>query len=315
MMITVRVAGRAMVAKGIVSLDLVAAEGGELPPFSAGAHVDLMLPNGLVRQYSLSNAPGEGGRYRIAVLRDPVSRGGSINVHDALCEGATFDISAPRNAFGLEENGAGFVLLAGGVGITPILSMAHRLQTLGKPFALHYCARDPAHAAFLDEAAALFPDQLRGHFDSQPDTRLDLAAALADPGPGRHLYVCGPRGFMDFVVSGAQGLGWPLGQVHQESFSAAPLDPSAATFSLRIASTGQVISVSPDQTAAEALEAAGVSVPLSCEQGVCGTCLTPVIDGEPDHRDLYQTDAEKAANTHFTPCCSRAKSAMLTLDL
>ena len=314
-MIQVRVASRATVAQDIVRLDLVALDGAPLPPFTAGAHIDLMLPNGLVRQYSLSNDPARREHYRVAVLRDPASRGGSAVVHEALGEGATLTIGPPRNLFALDEDGDDFVLLAGGVGITPILSMAHRLAALGKPFALHYCARDAARAAFLDEAGALFPAQLQRHFDAAPETRLDLDQALANPSSRRHLYVCGPRGFMDFVVAGARARGWTEAQIHQESFAAASLEAGAQPFSLRIASTGQLIAVGPDQTAAQALEAAGVFVPLSCEQGVCGTCLTPVLEGQPDHRDLFQTDEEKAANTQFTPCCSRARSPVLVLDL
>lgn len=314
-MIEVRVASRATVAQDIVRLDLVALDGAPLPPFTAGAHIDLMLPNGLVRQYSLSNDPARREHYRVAVLRDPASRGGSAVVHEALREGTTLRIGPPRNLFSLDEDGDDFVLLAGGVGITPILSMAHRLAALGKAFALHYCARDATRAAFLDEASALFPAQLHRHFDAAPETRLDLDRALAGPAPTRHLYVCGPRGFMDFVVEGARARGWAPDQIHQESFAAAPVDAGAGSFTLRIASTGQLIEVRPDQTAAQALENAGVFIPLSCEQGVCGTCLTPVLDGQPDHRDLFQTDDEKAANTQFTPCCSRARSPVLVLDL
>jgi len=314
-MIEVRVASRATIARDIVRLDLVALDGAPLPPFTAGAHIDLMLPNGLVRQYSLSNDPARREHYRVAVLRDPASRGGSAAVHEALSEGATLRIGPPRNLFSLDEDGDDFVLLAGGVGITPILSMAHRLAALGKAFALHYCARDATRAAFLDEASALFPAQLHRHFDAAPGTRLDLDRALAGPAPTRHLYVCGPRGFMEFVVAGARARGWEPDQIHQESFAAAPVDAGAGSFTLRIASTGQLIEVRPDQTAAQALENAGVFVPLSCEQGVCGTCLTPVLDGQPDHRDLFQTDEEKAANTQFTPCCSRARSPVLVLDL
>ena len=316
-MIKVRVAARARVAEDIVRLDLAPAEAGELPPFSAGAHVDLLLGNGQVRQYSLCNDPADRGRYRIAVLREPASRGGSAYVHDALTEGAMLSIGAPRNLFGLDETAREHVLFAGGVGITPILAMAYRLHALGARFTLNYSARSRARAAFLEElASAPFAAAVRLSFDDEPDTRLDLDAALADPAPDRRVYVCGPSGFMRFVTEGAAARGWSPDQVRKEHFAA---DPASAgddhPFDLVIASTGQVVPVAADQTAAQALEAAGLFVPLSCEQGVCGTCLTGVIDGEIDHRDAFQTDDEKAAGATFTPCCSRARGTRLVIDL
>lgn len=316
-MIKVRVASRAQAAEGIVRLDLVSAEGGDLPPFEAGAHIDLFLGNGLTRQYSLCSDPAEHGFYRIAVLREPASRGGSAHVHEALIEGATLEISPPRNLFALDETAEEHVLFAGGVGVTPILAMARRLSALGRPFTLHYCARDRSRAAFLDElAAASFASAVRLSFDAEPDTRLDLDTALARPAPQRRLYVCGPGGFMAHVIDGALARGWSPDQIRKEHFAAAPApEGQDRPFELLIASSGQVVAVSADQTAAQALEAAGVFVPVSCEQGVCGTCLTRVIEGEPDHRDAFQTNDERAANDQFTPCCSRARSQRLVLDL
>ena len=316
-MIKVRVASRAQAAEGIVRLDLVCAEGRDLPSFEAGAHVDLFLGNGLTRQYSLCNDPADRGRYRIAVLREPTSRGGSAYVHETLIEGATLDISPPRNLFALDEAAEAHLLFAGGVGVTPILAMARRLHALGSPFVFHYCARDRSRAAFLDElSTAPFADAVRLSFDAEPETRLDLDTALAKPTPGRRLYVCGPVGFMTHVIDGAVARGWTPAQIRKEHFAAAPVSEGEdRPFELLIASTGQVVSVAADQSAAQALEAAGVFVPVSCEQGVCGTCLTRVIDGQPDHRDAFQTDEERAANDQFTPCCSRARSPRLVLDL
>ena len=316
-MIKVRVASRAPAAEDIVRLDLVRADGGDLPAFDAGAHVDLFLGNGLTRQYSLCNDPAERGRYRIAVLREPTSRGGSAYVHDALTEGATLDVSHPRNLFALDEAAEEHLLFAGGVGVTPILAMVQRLHALGRPFVFHYCARERTRAAFLDElATAPFADAVRLSFDAEPDTRLDLEAALADPTPGRRLYVCGPGGFMGHVIDGALARGWTPEQIRKEHFAAATApEGENQPFELVIASTGQIVPVAADQTATQALEAAGVFVPVSCEQGVCGTCLTRVTDGEPDHRDAFQTEAEKAAGDQFTPCCSRARSPRLVLDL
>ncbi|TCS09329.1 PDR/VanB family oxidoreductase [Caulobacter sp. BK020] len=316
-MIKVRVASRARAAEDIVRLELVCAEGRDLPAFEAGAHVDLFLGNGLTRQYSLCNDPADRGHYRIAVLREPASRGGSTFVHEALTEGATLKISAPRNLFALDEAAEEHLLFAGGVGVTPILAMARRLHAVEHSFAFHYCARDRSRAAFLDElAAAPFADAVHLSFDAEPETRLDLDSALADPAPGRRLYVCGPGGFMAYVIDGALARGWPPDQIRKEHFAAAP-PPEGANrpFELVIASSGQVVPVAADQTAAQALETAGVFVPVSCEQGVCGTCLTRVIEGEPDHRDLFQTDDERTANEQFTPCCSRARTPRLVLDL
>jgi vanillate O-demethylase ferredoxin subunit len=316
-MIKVRVASRAQAAEDIVRLDLVCPEGHDLPAFDAGAHVDLFLGNGLTRQYSLCNDPADRGRYRIAVLREPASRGGSTYVHQVLTEGALLEISAPRNLFALDETARDHLLFAGGVGVTPILAMARRLHALGSSFVFHYCARDRSRAAFLDElAAAPFANALRLSFDAEPVTRLDLDVALADPAPGRRLYVCGPGGFMAHVIDGALARGWSLDQIRKEHFAAAPTPEGAdRPFELVIASSGQVVPVAANQTAAQALEEAGVFVPLSCEQGVCGTCLTGVTDGEPDHRDAFQTDDERAANDQFTPCCSRARTPRLVLDL
>jgi len=314
-MIKVRVASRAQAAEDIVRLDLVCAEGRDLPPFDAGAHVDLFLGNGLTRQYSLCNDPADRSRYRIAVLREPASRGGSAYVHEALTEGATLDIGLPRNLFALDETAEEHLLFAGGLGVTPILAMTRRLHALGSRFVLHYCARERSRAAFLDElAAAPFAEAVRLSFDDEPDTRLDLDAALADPAPGRRLYVCGPGGFMTHIIDGALARGWTPDQIRKEHFAAAPQGENRP-FELLIASTGQVVPVAADQTAAQALEDAGVFVPVSCEQGVCGTCLTGVKGGEPDHRDAFQTDAERAANDRFTPCCSRARTPRLVLDL
>ena len=315
-MIPVRVASRSVAAHDVVRLELETLDGSPLPPFTAGSHIDVILANGLTRQYSLSSPPGHGDRYRIAVLREPESRGGSQFVHDALLEGMTLSISPPRNLFHLHEESRTYVLLAGGIGITPLLAMAYRLSALGKDFVLHYCARAPSRAAFLDELKARPFAHVRLHFDDAPETQLDLDQALCDPSPDRRLYVCGPNGFMDFVVQGARARGWSPEHIHQEHFAGAAIpEGHDRAFALVIASTGQTITVGPDQTAAHALEAAGVFVPLSCEQGVCGTCLTGILAGQPDHRDLFQTEAEKASNLMFTPCCSRARTPVLTLDL
>lgn len=303
-------------AEGIRSFTLSPLSGA-LPPFTAGAHVDVHLPNGLVRQYSLLGDPAAVGNYSIAVLHEPASRGGSRAMH-GLAVGEPLRISAPRNLFPLDEAAGRTLLLAGGIGITPILAMAWRLHALGHDFALHYCVRTPARAAFCDLLQqAPFAKDVSLHFDDGPiEQRLNAASVLAKPKDGTHLYVCGPGGFMEHVLSTARAAGWPEAQLHREYFTA----PAAAVagdqpFEIALASSGAVITVAASQTALQSLLDHGIQVPMSCEQGLCGTCLVPVLDGIPDHRDSYLTEEEQAANTQFTPCCSRAKTARLVLDL
>jgi vanillate O-demethylase ferredoxin subunit len=309
-MLTVRVADRRALTDDVVWLELRAVEG-ELPPFTAGAHIDLHLAGGLVRQYSLCNDPEERHRYGIAVLREAASRGGSRSVHEDVVLGGVVKISPPRNLFALDEGAGGALLFAGGIGVTPIKAMAHRLCALGRPYALHYCVRERRRAAFAGELAGLGA-QL--HLDDEPATRLDLEAVLAGAARDWPLYVCGPAGFIAVIRQGAERLGWPPAAIRSEHFQSVA-SVGERPFDLVLARDGRRIRVGPDQTAAEALAGAGIEVPLSCEQGVCGTCLTPVLAGLPDHRDLIQTDAEKAANACFTPCCSRALSAELVIDL
>nr|CBA29570.1 Vanillate O-demethylase oxidoreductase [Curvibacter putative symbiont of Hydra magnipapillata] len=314
----VKVAAKRTEAQDICSLELVAADGGALPAFTAGAHIDVHLPNGLVRQYSLSNAPTETKRYVIGVLRDAASRGGSTAVHDLVAEGSTLTISTPRNLFPLDSAAPHHLLLAGGIGITPMLAMAEHLAATGGAFTLHHCSRSRVRAAFVERlAAAPFAAHTHHHFDDgDAAQKLDIAATLQSAPAGTHLYVCGPQGFMDAVLSAGRAAGWPEERLHREYFGAAPTAKADdGSFELEIASTGKVIKVLPDQTALEALHAGGIDIPMSCEQGVCGTCLTRVKAGMPDHRDQYLLPEEQAANDQFLPCCSRSKSARLVLDL
>lgn len=314
----VRVARKRAEAQDICSLELVAEPGHVLPAFSAGAHIDVHLPNGLVRQYSLCNPPGNPTHYQIGVLRDAASRGGSQAVHDAVSEGSTLHISAPKNHFPLATGAAHHLLLGGGIGITPLLAMAEQLARDGASFELHHASRSRERTAFVERmAVASFAQRVHHHFDDgNAAQKLDIAALLQRAAPGTHLYTCGPKGFMDAVLGTARAQGWPEARLHFEFFGAAPVDTSGdGSFELEIASTGQVIVVKADQTALTALQAAGLDIPMSCEQGVCGTCLTGVKAGTPDHRDLYLTAEEKAGNDQFLPCCSRACSARLVLDL
>ncbi len=313
----VRVLRKQAEAEGIASL-LLAPLSGDLPPHAAGAHIDVHLPNGLVRQYSLCNGPGDEGHYRIAVLRDAASRGGSQAVHEQVHEGDELQISAPRNHFPLAEGAPHHLLMAGGIGITPLLAMAESLTLQGADFDLHYASRTRSRTAFLNRiAASPYTHRVHLHLDDGPaEQRLDIAALLQTAPQGTHLYVCGPQGYMDAVLGTARGLGWPEDRLHFEFFGAAPVaSANDGSFEVELAQSGRVIPIAAEQTTLQALLDAGVDIPMSCEQGVCGTCLTRVISGTPDHRDHYLTPDEQAANDQFLPCCSRSRSARLVLDL
>jgi len=317
-LLQVKVAVREELADGIASFELAAVDGAALPHFRAGAHIDVHLPGGLIRQYSLYDLPGEHRRYRIGVLRDPQSRGGSVRLLDSVRQGDQLAIGAPRNHFGLHAGPERALLFAGGIGITPIVCMAQQLAREGRPFELHYCGRSLPRMAFVDRLrASSYAPQARIHVDDGPDEqKLDARAAIGAPAADRHLYVCGPTGFMDHVLATARALGWAEERLHREYFAAAPIDPSSdGPFELEIQGSGRVIPVAADQSAAQALLDAGFPVSVSCEQGVCGTCVTKVVGGVPDHRDLYLTDAEHARNDCFTACCSRARTPRLVLEL
>jgi vanillate O-demethylase ferredoxin subunit len=314
----VRVARKATEALDIVTLELVATDGSALPAFGAGAHIDVQLPGGITRQYSLCNDPKETHRYLIGVLRDPASRGGSLAVHDRVKEGDVLQISTPKNHFPLAHDAKKSLLLGGGIGITPILCMAERLANTGAAFEMHYATRSAERTAFRERIAkSSFADQVAFHFDDgAAEQKLDLARLLVKPEAGTHLYVCGPKGFMDAVLNTARAQGWPEDQLHYEFFGATvEKSDSDASFEVKLASSGRIVMVPKDKTVTQALAEAGVEIMMSCEQGVCGTCLTRVLEGVPDHKDSYLTPEEQAANDQFLPCCSRAKTPQLVLDL
>lgn len=317
-LLTVRITRKAKEAEGIVRLELAPLAGQSLPVFTAGAHIDLHLPNGLVRQYSLCNAPSEQNKYVLGVRRDPESRGGSVAVHDQLKEGGTLQISVPRNHFPLQPDATHSILLAGGIGITPILSMAEQLLSSGKSYELHYSCRSLEQAAFsarlrspdMDPYSHLYLSQANG------GGRVDLAKLLSKPASNTHLYVCGSAAYIEAALSAARAEGWPEEHLHREFFSA---EPNSSTgdkgFKIYLAVSDKHIWVKPEQTALEAMVQSGLDVPSSCEQGICGTCLTKVISGVPDHRDSFLTPQEQAKNDQFLPCCSRAISEELVLDM
>ncbi len=313
----VRVVGKSFETPEVCLFELAAQPGEGLPPFSAGAHIDVYVPGGPVRQYSLCNAPDESHRYVIGVLRTATSRGGSSAMHEQVKEGDLLKISLPRNQFPLRPAGR-TLLFAGGIGITPMLSMAEHLAKTDADFFVHYCARSRERTAFLDRLrASPFGDKVSLHFDDDgPSRQLDLAAVLRNTHEDSRLYVCGPQGFMDSVLEAARMHGWAPDRLHSESFGATSgATTQGKVFEVALQRTGGVYTIPPEKSVAAVLIEAGIDIPLSCEAGFCGTCVTPVLDGTPDHRDTFLTDEERARNDRFTPCCSRAVGARLVLDL
>ncbi len=316
----VRVAARTWLAEDILGYELAPLADSPLPQYEAGAHIDVHLPGGLVRQYSLYDLPGDTPRYRIGVLRDSDSRGGSVALHEQIQVGDTLAISAPRNHFALHSGRGRAILFAGGIGITPILCMAQQLAHDERPFELHYCGRSLSRMALVDRLKQLSPRDgadVKVHTDDGlADQQLDARTAIGAPSADKHLYVCGPTGFMDHILQTARALDWDERHLHREYFAAAPIETSGdAPFEIEIKSSGEVIAVAANQSAAHALLDAGFDLPLSCEQGVCGTCMTKVLSGAPDHRDLYLTEEERERNDCFMPCCSRANTPRLVVDL
>ncbi len=314
----VRVAKKTSEATDICSFELTDPGGGKLPDFTAGSHIDVHVGDGLVRQYSLCNKPGDLDCYRIAVKNEPQSRGGSRAMHDRVQEGDSLTISAPRNNFLLNENADHTVLIAGGIGITPLLSMALRLHALERSFELQYFSRSLAHTAFHQLLSQRgLADKVGFHYAVEPESvRSYLRKHLWHHQNGAHLYLCGPRPFMDLVEQTA-AVTWPPESVHLEYFTADPASLAGPrnVFTVRLARSGGDYLIHADKTIVQALAERGVHVETSCEQGVCGTCLTGVLEGIPDHRDVFLTDEERITGDKFLPCVSRAKSDVLVVDL
>lgn len=314
-----RVAARTEVARDIMCLDIEPAPGTIFPDARAGAHIDVFIAPGVVRQYSLTGLM-TAQRYRIAIQKDAHSSGGSVAAFQKYRTGSTITIGRPRNRFGLTGHPGPVLLFAGGIGLTPIWAMAWELQRAGRDFHLHISVRSRERLAFAGEiAAAPFADRIQVYFD-QPGNGapaaklLDARHLIRAAGPEAHLYLCGPGGYMHHVRDAAVAAGVPAEQVHTEYFSA-EIDTRGAAFTLRAQRSGREFTVRPDETILGVLSRAGIAVETSCESGVCGSCLTGVIDGTPEHRDMVQTDAEKASNRYIAVCCSRSKSRVLVLDI
>lgn len=314
--LSVKLVRKTVEAEGIRSFEFADPKGKALPLFSAGSHIDVDTGNGITRQYSLCNDPLDTHCYVIGVLLHPDSRGGSSAMHENLGVGDLVQISAPRNHFPLAHSAKRSLLLAAGIGVTPILCMAERLSNVGANFFMHYCVRSLAQAAFVDRIKkSAFADRVTFHISSE-DARLDIPSLLKSHCHETHLYVCGPNAFMEAVIAAANDSGWPEAHVHREYFAATrQMNTSSTAFVLKIASTGKLIHVGKEETAVAALSRYGIDVPVSCAEGLCGTCLTRVIDGDIEHHDLFLTAEERARNDQFTPCCSRASSPLLVLDL
>ena len=304
-------------AQRIKTFELIDRAGRELPAFTAGAHLDVEVPGGFVRQYSLCNSPSDRRRYEIAVLDVEDGRGGSRAMHTQVRGDDTLWVSPPRNDFPLREDARRHLLVAGGIGITPIMSMLERLNSIQACYAVVYCTRSPQQTAFTDRLSRVAAGRLTLHHDyGDPERSLDIHALLATWEPDTHLYYCGPSGMM----AAAAAAHWPPESVHSEYFTAAPPPAAQAgsdlpdgAFEVELARRGVVLTVTADKTIVETLRDAGIEHETSCEAGVCATCRTRYLAGTPDHRDVILDDAERGE--YLTICCSRSATARLVLDL
>ena len=304
-------------ADNINSYELVALAGGDLVSFTAGSHIDLHLSNGMIRSYSLVNDQRERHRYVIAVNRDAAGRGGSSFLHDNIRAGDIITVSHPRNNFALHEEAEHSVLIAGGIGITPLLSMVRRLETLERPWQLFYAARTRLAAAFLDELNVVRPHvhlNLHVDFDDERSGRVfDLSAIVKKAPAHAHLYCCGPVPML--AAFEAATADRPADRVHVEYFQVKEAPAIEGGFEVKLARSHRTIAVESGKTILDALLDAGIAVNYACAEGVCGTCETRVLNGIPDHRDQFLNKEEQATNKTVMICCSGAKSRTLVLDL
>lgn len=297
---------RERVAEDVVRLALADPKGRPMPRWTAGGHVDLLF-GGYERKYSLCGDPESADRLEIAVLKESESRGGSVFLHETLRPGTRVALRGPKNHFRLDERADEYVLVAGGIGITPILAIADRLKRLGKDYRIHYAGRARARMAFLDRLGRDHGDAL-ALYPSDEGRRMDLSAVLGAPAPGRQVYACGPDRLLAAVTAHCEG--WPEGAVHMEYFTAGAtvLDPAREEpFTAELADSGLLVTVDADRTLLEALRAQGIDVPSDCEEGLCGTCEVAVLEGEIDHRDRVLSESERREGGRMMACCSRAK--------
>lgn len=300
-------------ADGVTSITFVDPTGASLPSWEPGAHIALHLPGGLIREYSLCSDPADTTQWTVAVLRAEQSRGGSTHVHDKLSVGAEIEVDGPRSAFALDPDATEHILVAGGVGITPIIAMMRRLHADGQAWRMLYAGRSKTSMAFADEVAAHSGRSIV-HADDESGGLPDLAAVVGSAMPGAVVYCCGPAPLLDAVAAVV-----PDGVVlRTERFAAPPAavpDGDESAFDVVLERSGTRVAVGPDISVLDALIGAGVDVPSSCTEGICGTCEVGVVKGDVDHRDFLLSDTEHAANTTMFPCVSRCRSAELVLDL
>ncbi len=316
-MIELRVSRIDQVTPRIRLFELVALDGAELPAFTAGSHIDVELGNGEERSYSLLNDQGETGRYVIAVLREEGGRGGSRWMHDVLRAGDVLRAAPPENDFRLSEAGDHHILIAGGIGITPILPMAARLREIGREYSIHYCARSEEEAAFALEVASRHGERARFHYDGGvAGCGLDVTALLRERPPAGHAYVCGPAGLIKAVREA--GRDWPSGTVHFELFKGSDtdlgLDALNEPFDVVCKRAGKRFTIPADRSILQVLKAEGFRIRSLCNEGVCGTCRVELLSGEVDHRDecLDEDEHDEALQV----CVSRAKPGQtLVLDI
>ena len=287
-------------------------DGAALEGAAPGAHIDLVLADGTLRQYSLIETGERLFRYIIGVKRDPAGAGGSVQLHDKVPVGSLLKVSKPRNHFPLHEEAPHSVLIAGGIGITPILAMTRRLHHLGRGWELHYSTRSRADAAFVEELASL--GNVSFHFDAESGGKfLNLASIIAAAPAGAHFYCCGPIPMLEGFQDAASAI--PEDQIHVEYFSPKDVPASEGGFVVELARSGGSHLIPAGKTILDVLRDSGLDVPASCEKGVCGTCETRVLAGSPDHRDAILTESEKRAGETMMICCSGSKSERLVLDL
>ncbi len=307
--ITMRLTGIRYLAHETNLYEFEPLDGVAIPAAGPGAHVDVHLPNGMIRPYSLINS-GKENRYTIGVKRDAAGRGGSACLHDAVKVGSVLSVGVPRNNFPLIETADHTVLIAGGIGITPIWCMAERLRELGLSFELHYACRDRRDVAFLDKLKKM--PEARIHIDTEAGGFLDLGAIINQAPAGSHLYCCGPTPMLDAFEAKTRGL--DPAHAHLERFGPVEEVSREGGFVVALEKSGQEFTIPEGKSILEVLRDAGLDVDFSCEQGICGACQVQVVDGEPDHRDMFLSDEEKAEGSMMI-CCSGSKTARLTLAL
>ncbi|WP_300303309.1 PDR/VanB family oxidoreductase [Ferrovibrio sp.] len=302
-------------ADGVISIELRRPDGNDLPAFAPGAHIDLHLPNGITRSYSLCGDPEDRRCYVVGVGLDPASRGGSLYIHNQLRVGQVIKISSLRNHFPLVEDAVRVVFIAGGIGITPLYCMMRRLSRLGHGFELHYAMRNRQRAAFLAELQAL-GQPVHVHCDEEHGGKpIDVAAIIAAQPAGTHFYCCGPSGMLAAYEKATASL--PEQFVHVEYFSPKQIETAGADahFTVVLGRSGRELNVPADRSLLDVLTSNGVKIDSSCQDGICGTCEVRVLEGVPDHRDSVLTKAEQAANKSMMVCVSRCKGERLVLDL